>query len=144
MSISEALGNVVEEDRQYPIELKLINVDWKVRTSKGRSITLQTVGLLQSLNPNVLFLPFRSALRVVRTKPPANQPKFLLFVRYNFRTQAASASPRDVDAIEHLLRRGKRQFQTYADHSVKDCWVSQEMRDWERLNKLQRIPLATT
>ena len=74
----------------------------------------------------------RRALRMVLTKPPATQDKFRLFVRYNFRTQASMASARDVAAIEHLIRKGRRQLETYEDAGVRDCWVSKEMRDWEK------------
>jgi len=73
-----------------------------------------------------------SALRMVRTKPALTQPKFLLFLRYTFHTQASSVSPRNVTAIEHLLRRGKRQLEMYEQPSVKDCQISQTMRDWEK------------
>src|SRR6267154_1350318 len=66
-----------------------------------------------------------SALRMVHTKPVLTQPKFLLFVRYTFHTQASSVSPRDVAAIEHLLRRGKRQLEIYEQPSVRDCQISQ-------------------
>ncbi|EGN92144.1 hypothetical protein SERLA73DRAFT_117784 [Serpula lacrymans var. lacrymans S7.3] len=83
------------------------------------------------LQREVLSL-YRRALRMVRTKPPATQPKFRLFVQHNFRILASSISPRDVEAIEHLLRRGRRQIEMYEDHAVKDCWVSQEMRDWAK------------
>lgn len=66
------------------------------------------------------------------TKPPATQEKFRLFVRYTFRTQAAAMSHRDVSAIEHLLRKGRRQLETFEDGTVKDVWVSSEMRAWEQ------------
>lgn len=82
------------------------------------------------LQKDVLEL-YRRALRMVRAKPESTRPKFLLFVRYNFRQQAQNISPRDVSAIEHLMRRGRRQLETYESPAVKDCWVSQEMRDWE-------------
>lgn len=68
---------------------------------------------------------------MVHTKPPSTQDKFRLFVRYTFRTQASTASPRDVAAIEHLIRKGRRQLETYEDEKVRDCWVSNEMRRWE-------------
>lgn len=71
---------------------------------------------------------------MVRTKPPTSQPKFLLFVRHSFRTQASSVSARDVAAIEHLLRKGRRQLEGLEEPGVKDCWVSKEMRDWETRN----------
>ncbi|KAH9980178.1 hypothetical protein BGW80DRAFT_1273916, partial [Lactifluus volemus] len=78
-----------------------------------------------------VFALYRRALRMVRTKPPSTREKFRLFVRYNFKTQAATVSPRSVSTIEHLIRRGQRQLETYENSAVKDCWVSQEMRDWE-------------
>lgn len=74
---------------------------------------------------------FLSALRMVRTKPPSSQPRFLLFVKYSFRTQAASVGARDVAAIEHLLRKGRRQLEGLEEPGVKDCWVSKEMKEWE-------------
>ncbi|EEB94020.1 hypothetical protein MPER_07245, partial [Moniliophthora perniciosa FA553] len=51
------------------------------------------------------------------------RPKFSLFVRYTFRTNASNISPRDVGTIEHLLRKGKRQLEMYEAPSVKDCWA---------------------
>ncbi|KAI0071697.1 hypothetical protein K474DRAFT_1568039, partial [Panus rudis PR-1116 ss-1] len=83
------------------------------------------------LQKEVLSL-YRRALRMVRTKPPTAQPKFRLFINYTFKTQSRTLSPRDVSAIEHLLRKGKRQVEMYEDEKVRDCWVSSEMREWER------------
>ncbi|THU87046.1 hypothetical protein K435DRAFT_356690 [Dendrothele bispora CBS 962.96] len=59
------------------------------------------------LQKEVLNL-YRRALRMVKTKPASKQHKFSLFVRYTFRTNASSVSPRNVSTIEHLLRKGKR------------------------------------
>jgi succinate dehydrogenase assembly factor 1 len=67
---------------------------------------------------------------MVDSKPPAIQPKFRLLIRYTFRKSASSVSPRDISAIEHLLRAGKRQIEMYEDPSVKDCWISKEMQEW--------------
>jgi succinate dehydrogenase assembly factor 1 len=83
-----------------------------------------------------LFFPFKilfiySALRMVRTKPPITRPKFLLFVRYTFRTKASSVSARDVAAIEHLLRKGRRQIEGLEEEGVKDYWVSEDMQQWD-------------
>ncbi|KAF8840741.1 hypothetical protein BDN67DRAFT_929624 [Paxillus ammoniavirescens] len=89
------------------------------------------------LQREVLAL-YRRALRMVRTKPPHTQSKFTLFVRYAFRTQAASVSPRNVAAIEHLLRRGRRQIETYESSSIKDCQISQAMSNWEQARRLSR------
>ena len=68
---------------------------------------------------------------MVRTKPPPTKDKFRLFVRYSFKTQAEAVSPRSISTVEHLIRRGQRQLETYENPAVKDCWVSQEMRAWE-------------
>ncbi|RDB18007.1 Succinate dehydrogenase assembly factor 1, mitochondrial [Hypsizygus marmoreus] len=81
------------------------------------------------LQRDVLAL-YRRALRMVNTKPPNARPKFLLFVRFAFRTSASNISPRNVSAIEHLLRKGGRQLEMYEDDAVKDCWVSSEMLTW--------------
>jgi succinate dehydrogenase assembly factor 1 len=67
---------------------------------------------------------------MVRTKPSATQDNFALFVRHAFRTQAASVSTRNVSAIEHLMRRGVRQLEMYESPSVRDVYVSEEMRRW--------------
>ncbi|KAF8271990.1 hypothetical protein EI94DRAFT_1567317 [Lactarius quietus] len=77
-----------------------------------------------------VFALYRRSLRMVRTKPPSTRDKFRLFIRYSFKTQAVAVSPRSVSTVEHLVRRGKRQLETYENPSVTDCWVSQEMRDW--------------
>ncbi|KZP33536.1 hypothetical protein FIBSPDRAFT_847448 [Athelia psychrophila] len=69
---------------------------------------------------------------MVRTKPPATRPKFLLFVQHSFRTQASSVGPRDVAAIEHLLRKGRRQLEGLEEPSVRDCSVSTQMRQWQQ------------
>ncbi|KAG1822982.1 uncharacterized protein BJ212DRAFT_1263387 [Suillus subaureus] len=89
------------------------------------------------LQKEVLAL-YRRALRMVRTKPASTQPKFHLFVRYNFHTQASSVSPRDVTVIEHLLRRGRRQLEMYEQPSVRDCQISQVMSDWEQSQRGSR------
>ncbi|KIY46508.1 hypothetical protein FISHEDRAFT_75534 [Fistulina hepatica ATCC 64428] len=86
---------------------------------------------LSGLQKDVLAL-YRRALRMARTKPVSAQPKFTLFVRYTFRTTSSSVSARDLTAIEHLLRKGKRQLAVYEDPAVKDCWVSKEMYDWQK------------
>ena len=75
---------------------------------------------------------------MANSKPPVAQPKFRLFVRYTFKTQAASISPRDIAAIEHLLRRGRRQLEMYEDPKVRDCFVSSEMVQWGAQNPGRR------
>ncbi|KAL4081071.1 hypothetical protein J3A83DRAFT_133788 [Scleroderma citrinum] len=83
------------------------------------------------LQKEVLAL-YRRALRMVRTKPLHSQAKFSLFVRYMFHTQASAVPPRNISAIEHLLRRGRRQIELYESSSIKDCHISQAMKDWEQ------------
>lgn len=73
-----------------------------------------------------------SFIRMTRSKPPVSRPNFLLLVRYSFRQNAYSVAPRDFGAIEHLLRRGRRQLDMYADPGVTDCAVSDAMRQWEK------------
>jgi succinate dehydrogenase assembly factor 1 len=73
-----------------------------------------------------------SFLRMVRTKPPPARAHFLLMVRHAFHTNARAVAVRDVNTVEHLLRRGRRQLAVYADVGVRDCAVSDAMRAWER------------
>lgn len=68
---------------------------------------------------------------MIRTKPTTSRPNFLLLVRYTFRQNARAVSPRDFRAIEHMLRRGRRQLDMYSEPGVKDCAVSDDMRLWE-------------
>lgn len=68
-------------------------------------------------------------------KPSNTRPKFHLLVRHSFRAQAQAVSPRDVAAIEHMLRRGRRQIEMYEDPKVRDCWVSEEMVKWGDSNR---------
>jgi len=56
--------------------------------------------------------------------------KFDILIRYTFRTQAASVNSRQISGIEYLLRKGKRQLETYEAPLVKDCYVSREMKEW--------------
>lgn len=72
------------------------------------------------------------ALRVVRTKPIHTRPKFLLTIRHAFRATPSWVSARDFETVEFLLRRGRRQVEMWEDVNVRDCWVSEEMREWER------------
>ena len=72
---------------------------------------------------------------MVHTKPPSTQPKFKTFVRYTFKTQAFSVSAKDISAIEHLLRKGKKQLEVYEDPKVRDCWVSKEMQEWDERDR---------
>ncbi|KAF8513764.1 hypothetical protein JB92DRAFT_2720562, partial [Gautieria morchelliformis] len=70
------------------------------------------------------------ALRVVRTKPVHTRPKFLLIIRHAFRSP--DVSPRDFGAVEFLLRKRRKQVEMWGDPNVRDCWVSEDMQEWER------------
>jgi len=83
------------------------------------------------LQRDVLAL-YRRGLRMVKSKPIATRPKFLLFVRFTFHTNATSIAPSNVSAIEYLLRRWRRQLEAYAEPEVKDCWVSADMVAWDK------------
>ncbi|RKP06972.1 hypothetical protein THASP1DRAFT_17748 [Thamnocephalis sphaerospora] len=61
---------------------------------------------------------YRACMRAVRTKPEAAQPRFRQFVRQQFRRH--DLRPADVAAIEHLLRIGKRQLESYGHPSVRN------------------------
>jgi len=71
-----------------------------------------------------------SALRMAKRKPEIVRPKFRLFVRYTFHSNASNVSPRNVSSIEHLLRKGARQLEQLEDPAVKDCFLSREMVEW--------------
>ncbi|TFK64621.1 hypothetical protein BDN72DRAFT_846385 [Pluteus cervinus] len=90
------------------------------------------------LQKEVLAL-YRRALRITNSKPPQTRSKFRLFVRYTFHMNAANVSPREVGAVEYLLRKGKRQIEAFEDPAVKDCWVSGEMRAWDQTRN-KRMP----
>jgi len=80
---------------------------------------------------NEVLALYRRALRMVRTKPPTTRPKFRLFIRYTFHANSTRITPRNVGAIEHLLRKGERQLAIYEDKAVRDCWVSEQMIAWD-------------
>ena len=128
----ESLGNVVREE----------DVASTVRSPEGGSLALPEVRsqpLFCGNNTQTNLLSrFPRALRMVSTKPAPAQPKFRLFVRYTFKNQAASVSPRDIAAIEHLLRRGRRQLEMYEDPQVRDCFVSSDMLRWEEQDRGKR------
>ncbi|KAH8825343.1 hypothetical protein DL96DRAFT_1466816 [Flagelloscypha sp. PMI_526] len=71
---------------------------------------------------------YRRAIRMALRKPPPSREQFLLFVRYTFRTTASSVTSRDVTAIEHLLRKGRRQIETFESSHVKVCSVSEQSK----------------
>ena len=72
---------------------------------------------------------------MAHSKPSNVREKFDLFVRYTFRTRASSVSSRDVAAIEHLLRHGRRQVEIYEDSKVRNCFVNKDMLEWSQNRK---------
>jgi succinate dehydrogenase assembly factor 1 len=66
---------------------------------------------------------------MVHSKPPPTRENFYILVQHEFRVRGA-VSPRDVNAIEHLMRKGRKQLDMLEDRGVKECWVSGEMRTW--------------
>ncbi|EPT05236.1 hypothetical protein FOMPIDRAFT_1027424 [Fomitopsis schrenkii] len=95
------------------------------------------------LQKEVLAL-YRRALRMAHSKPSTVRDKFDLFVRYTFRARASSVMPRDVAAIEHLLRHGRRQVEMYEDNKVRNCFVSREMLDWGQHHKRRTFERTDT
>ncbi|PAV17196.1 heat shock [Pyrrhoderma noxium] len=81
------------------------------------------------LQKDVLAL-YRRALRLIPTKPADTQHKFYAYIRYTFHQNARNISPRDIHAIEHLMRVGKRQIEHLETNSVKDCWIAKEAQNW--------------
>lgn len=75
---------------------------------------------------------------MTRTKPTEAQPKFRLLVRYTFHANSTKVAPRNVSYIEHLLRKGVRQLESYENPAVKDCWVSEEMVAWHNARSTNR------
>ncbi|KAJ1657681.1 hypothetical protein IWQ61_002957 [Dispira simplex] len=61
---------------------------------------------------------YRECLRAITKKPQVSQPRFRAFVRHEFTKY--NLSPRDVQATEFLLRRGRRQLETYRNPSIMD------------------------
>jgi len=68
---------------------------------------------------------------MVRTKPEPVQPKFLLFTRYHFRGRGGTVSPRNITAIEYMVRQGMKQVEMFENPAIKDCWVTDDMRKWD-------------
>ncbi|CAO3665394.1 hypothetical protein INT44_007403 [Umbelopsis vinacea] len=61
---------------------------------------------------------YRSCFRAARQKPLANRPHFYTFIRQQFRQH--NLRKNDFATIEYMLRRGKRQLETYSSSSIQD------------------------
>ncbi|KAJ1972801.1 hypothetical protein H4R35_004477 [Dimargaris xerosporica] len=69
------------------------------------------------LQTDVLRL-YRDCFRAIRAKPKESQPRFKAFVRAQF--HRTSVQPRDFTTIEYLIRRGRKQLETYQNPHVHD------------------------
>ncbi|OZJ06430.1 hypothetical protein BZG36_00463 [Bifiguratus adelaidae] len=61
---------------------------------------------------------YKECFRAARLKPKANRPHFYTFIRQQFRQHHVRKS--DFATIEYLLRRGRRQLETYRQSSIDD------------------------
>ncbi|KAI6350798.1 hypothetical protein MCOR25_010379 [Pyricularia grisea] len=73
---------------------------------------------LSGLQKEVLSL-YRSTLREIRKKPETTRQHFRDFARAEFDRNLA-IDKRDFAAVEYLLRKGRRQLETYSAPGIKD------------------------
>ncbi|CCF47527.1 hypothetical protein CH063_04187 [Colletotrichum higginsianum] len=73
---------------------------------------------LSGLQREVLSL-YRQCIREIRKKPETAQPHFRTFTRTEF-DRYITVDKRDFSVVEHLLRKGRRQLETYSSPSIKD------------------------
>ncbi|VUC27822.1 unnamed protein product [Clonostachys rosea] len=73
---------------------------------------------LSGLQKEVLAL-YRRCLRESRKKPESTRAHFEQFARTEFARNLA-LDKRDFAAIEFLIRKGRRQLETYASPGIKD------------------------
>ncbi|KAJ4421381.1 hypothetical protein N0V82_003762 [Gnomoniopsis sp. IMI 355080] len=73
---------------------------------------------LSGLQKEVLVL-YRSCLREARKKPETSRKHFEAFARTEFEKNLA-VEKRDFAAIEFLLRKGRRQLDSYSAPGIKD------------------------
>ncbi|KAJ4380126.1 hypothetical protein N0V86_004435 [Didymella sp. IMI 355093] len=73
---------------------------------------------LSGLQKDVLSL-YRQCLRAVREKPANTRLHFREFARTEFHKNQG-VGKKDFGTIEYLLRKGRRQLETYQDPGIKD------------------------
>ncbi|KAG0164096.1 hypothetical protein DFQ30_010517 [Apophysomyces sp. BC1015] len=61
---------------------------------------------------------YRDCLRAARLKPKENRPHFYAYIRREFKAHNIRKS--DFATIEYMLRRGKRQLETYSSPNIQD------------------------
>ncbi|KAK3341107.1 complex 1 protein-domain-containing protein [Lasiosphaeria hispida] len=76
---------------------------------------------LSGLQKQILGL-YRECIRECRKKPQASRSHFQAFARNEF-NRNIGIDKKDFAAIEFLLRKGRRQLETYASPGVKDIRV---------------------
>ncbi|GAA6020599.1 hypothetical protein JCM10207_008681 [Rhodosporidiobolus poonsookiae] len=81
-----------------------------------------------------IYHTYKRALEVVRSKPLETRPSWFAFVAHQFRAPELGGGLRrkDVQAIEHLLRRGDKMLETYASPTVKNVAVPEEAWQWKQ------------
>ncbi|KAM3587073.1 hypothetical protein VKS41_002119 [Umbelopsis sp. WA50703] len=64
---------------------------------------------------------YRACFRAARQKPIANRPHFYTFIRQQFRQHNLKRN--DFATIEYMLRKGRKQLETYGSPSIQDVHV---------------------
>ncbi|KAI9030072.1 hypothetical protein CLU79DRAFT_733938 [Phycomyces nitens] len=64
---------------------------------------------------------YRQCFRATLQKPKENRAHFQAFIRNEFRHHQIRKS--DFATIEYMLRRGKRQLETYSSPSIRDIHI---------------------
>ncbi|CAG8669504.1 hypothetical protein C2G38_2159084 [Gigaspora rosea] len=85
------------------------------------SSTALSVGIRRSRLQIEVIRFYRECCKAIKRKPPETQIRFQQFLRSQFRQHKISS--KDHEAIEYLLRRGKRQLESYQSDSIKDINV---------------------
>ncbi|KAI9319878.1 hypothetical protein BX666DRAFT_1917072 [Dichotomocladium elegans] len=78
------------------------------------------VGRRSGLQQQVINL-YRECFRAARTKPAETRPRFHAFIRREFRAHNIRKS--DFGTIEYMLRRGKKQLESYSHPSIQDIHI---------------------
>ncbi|GAA5835845.1 hypothetical protein JCM5353_003369 [Sporobolomyces roseus] len=79
-----------------------------------------------------IYSLYKRSLEMVRSKPLENRPAFYNFVVHQFRHPAAGGGlkRKDVQAIEHLLRKGEKQLDSYSSSGVKNIKLPSDAQEW--------------
>ncbi|BGP20203.1 hypothetical protein JCM10213v2_008339 [Rhodosporidiobolus nylandii] len=79
-----------------------------------------------------VFSLYKRSLQMVASKPLESRPAWFAFVAQQFRAPGLGGGlkRKDVHAIEHLLRKGEKQLETYGSPTVKSVGVPEEAWQW--------------